>query len=152
VIALAFAPLCVWLMDWPSYAQEVRAKSAWMAVPAKIISTDFAGYSVILKDPYMSAAIKYEYSVNEQDYMGTRIRFQDISALLGSDARDIMIKYPAGHTAMIKVDPAHPENSILDPQADQRKLWEHLAACWIIAGIFYLSFFPPIDRPVHLQA
>jgi hypothetical protein len=95
--------------------QNARASASWPSAQGQIVnsyvshSTDSEG-----GDSY-SPEVTFEYTVNDQRYQDTRIKFGENSYSSNNRAQEVVNRYPIGQTVAVYYDPAEPETAVLEP-------------------------------------
>lgn len=80
--------------------------------------------------------LTYQYTVDGQDYIGTRLTFTDDSESEFEDRRD---EYPEGMALTIYYDPGDPSRAVITPEADfGRTILIFITIGLVVVGYFVL--------------
>jgi len=117
---IIFGGLGILLMfSWIQSMQMARASKSWPSVSGKITSskvmkvlesTDKKGK----KHYTYPAQIKYNYTVEGQNHVGSRISFGDYSSNTPGHAEGIVKNYPAEKNVRVYYDPDFPVQAVLE--------------------------------------
>lgn len=110
VMTLAGLVALVFLVILPLRRQS--ASEQWTAVPCTIVESRI-GRSSNRKGTY-DARVGYRYVVDGVERTSDRITFADLNTSDPDDAREIVARYPAGATSTCYVNPAAPEEVVLE--------------------------------------
>lgn len=107
---------------------QADESSGWPSTPGKVIESKVeqqrsgGGRQLDLDGPVMegnvytwAAEIRYEYSVEGKDYVGSRIQLDDMDVNDRSRAEGIAAGYPVGKEVDVYYDPDRPDIAVLVP-------------------------------------
>ena len=95
--------------------RSARASASWPSVTGQVTRA-YVDYSTDAEgaDSYQPVLV-YAYTVADQTFGGSRIKFGENSYGSERPARAIVDRYPAGTRVAVYYDPADPERSVLEP-------------------------------------
>ena len=92
-----------------------KASLGWPETEGKILSSKVGSRrSSKNKSTRYSPKISYQYSVNEQDFTGNKIRIGGISSTNHRKANTYVKRYPAGKAVAVYYDPQDPATALLE--------------------------------------
>lgn len=118
---------------------QARDSQAWPAVPG-VVQWSKVERKRMRSSVLHSLAVRYRYDVGGRTYEGESLAFAPRWFADGAKVEQLARKYPAGANVMVHVDPAAPDNAVLETsedlafQADWR-IWISLGAPFIAALI-----------------
>lgn len=103
-----------WRM-WLSY-EKAQITRGWMQVPCRIVSSRVVSERPTPNsNPAHRVEVHYEYEINGAKHSGTRIRQVEAAPTPHLDnAREKQINYPPGSTRACFVNPASPDEAVLE--------------------------------------
>lgn len=134
----------LWGLAYSFYA-DTKAQRGWVPVPARIVESAVAERMRNSSRTYY-AKVRYSYFFNGRSYQGENISNITSYYIARSTAQELVDSRPVGAEVMAFVDPAKPENAVLEPGHS----WITIAALflggliwgsiWLFAA--YRGFFP----------
>jgi hypothetical protein len=96
---------------------RIGAAAGWPAVEGVVIASGVDAPAAHLSDDLNDAAavVRYRYRVGGRQFEGDRTRIDGEPLTTRMLATRLAARYPVGATVDVHVDPAHPENAVLDP-------------------------------------
>lgn len=144
LIAAIVGLLILWGLAYSFYDLK-RAQRGWVPVQARIIESAVAE-KMRNRDRMYYAKVRYSYFFNGRSYQADSISNITSYYIARSTAQEQVDSYPAGSGVIAFVDPAKPENAVLQPSHS----WITIAALflggliwgsiWLFAA--YRGFFP----------
>lgn len=95
--------------------REALSARDWPTVRGVVAFAGMVERSSGDNDPVYAADIRYDYTVGNQRYLGTRVGFGDLSSANSSAAEAVLQRYIPGQQIPVYYDPDHPENAVLEP-------------------------------------
>ena len=94
---------------------RARASASWPSVSGQVTRA-YVDYSTDAEgaDSYQPVLV-YAYTVADQTFVNSRIKFGENSYSSERPAREIVDRYPAGTRVFVYHDPADPGESVLEP-------------------------------------
>ena len=92
------------------------APAKWLKVTGTVKSSKVEEKATQLTHgvPVCVPAIEYEYGMNRQTYKSSRRRLHNYISGERADAEAVVSRYPAGTSVVVFVNPAKPEQSVLE--------------------------------------
>lgn len=97
----------VWVAVWGALSTQ------WPSTTGRVLSSAYAKHDADTPTTY-SAAVTYEYFINELRYVSDRVSFGDYSSSNSEHARQILSRYPTGKTVTVYYNPHRPQMSVLE--------------------------------------
>ncbi|WP_366945691.1 DUF3592 domain-containing protein [Hydrogenophaga sp.] len=134
-----FRGLALVALLWLAYVIfRTRSARSWPTVVGKVlesrVDTDADSNSVPI--------VRYSYTVNGHDYVGTRILPSGTLATSGNYAARKVVQYRVGSTVYVRVNPASPTDAALEcevPHVVHLMLAVAIVAFWWMAGNFRMD-------------
>lgn len=131
VITGAFA---TWML-WHAY-QRASEKYQWTPTPCTILKSEIREQKENLNAPTeWLPVVEYTYLIDNESYRGNKIRIVDGPSKDKAQAEEVLAKYRPGQSGTCFVNPAHPEQALLqlETKASIYTLWFPLL--FVVGGI-----------------
>ncbi len=129
VAALAGLPF-TWGIAYSLYADN-KTQKTWVRIAAKVLESRVDERRRNSHITYY-AHLRYRYTFNGRDYESGQIEGSNVSYGGRGSAQKVADRYPAGAGVIAFVDPANPENALLEPGYS----WVTIAALFLIGLIW----------------
>ncbi len=137
VLALLGAGLLV--MGWLQF-RKVQASRSWPYTPGRILSSKIdsvttRGNQDEADQTSFCPAIQYEYFVDSQRYLGSRIAFVGKSYSRRKQAEEALSAFQVGASVWVFFDPARPGQAVLERKASGGTIWMVLGGAIVLLAI-----------------
>jgi hypothetical protein len=97
---------------------KARASETWPTAQGRIVSADVVEEESTDRESgtttWYNPVLGYSYSVAGRELAGTRLRFGNCRSSSRKKAEAMLAPYPVGGTAMVRYNPARPEECVLE--------------------------------------
>jgi hypothetical protein len=115
-----------------------RPSLQWPKVPGTVFRSE---WEYVGQHHNRRVFVSYSYHVNGQHYVGTRVSLSDLyNRPMDGDVVGFVTSHPLHSTADVYYDPLHPENSVLEPGADEAR---NASLIWA-GSILLVCLLPPV--------
>lgn len=146
VIAMVGAGVVCVLVGMRSYAT-----AEWPSVEGRVISASVDRAERMDQDTRRvtyryTPVVRYSYSVDGQEYEGTKITYTQGQYRTESRAREDLEPYPVGGQVTVYYDPQNPKSLVLEPGGDPMLFV--VAGLLVVVGVFFgVSLMRAPDKP-----
>lgn len=111
------------LLWWGASARrKARAAQAWQTVKAQVIESRPVRVRYGTGRPHFAPRLVYRYELNGHTYQGGRLRLVPQGSFDELEIGAMLVPYPAGATIAVRIDPADPAYSVVEPVAGTRAM------------------------------
>jgi hypothetical protein len=120
--------------------REARASESWPSVQGIVVSSSVQSTNDRDDDPYYSASVTYEYSVDGVTYSCGRVSYDTTRGRL-KDAQEKVKRYPKGKQVEVHYNPGNPDVAVLEPgRTGEPYPWLGLGGAFTVVGLVGLGF------------
>jgi hypothetical protein len=131
--------LLLWFLLIHPLMQSREAVRSWRPVPCTVVSSRVIRHRGSKSTTY-SPQIVYRYLMNGRSYQASRYSFFSASTSSIRTSEAIVRRYPPGLQTNCYVDPVHPEQAVLLPQAQNSILLALIPGVFLLIGVIGLLF------------
>jgi hypothetical protein len=122
--------------------RSAEASVKWPSVSGEITANTLKKFGFLR--PAFAPFVEYTFKANGQDQTGKRIAYRVLASRDEKEVQAIAKKYPVGAKVKVTYDPAHPQDSVLEPGPEGTKVltydvvWAFCAGTFVLLAVFLL--------------
>lgn len=123
---------------------QIRAARSWDIVPCTVLSSSVASHDGDDSTTY-SVKISYRYEVDGRGFQGSRYRFEAGSDSNRMEKQEIVRRHPAGAQTDCFVNPANPNEAVIDRNPHRGLWWGAMGLLFVAVGGAGMMFAPRLS-------